>query len=248
LAVVACLCGRAQAQVPYNECGTLIQGVTCPVLLSDTNGRLWLLDNTGGFPLGTNVQVQGLADPFCSSICQQGNGCIMVNNIFLCGGVPNPPGTPFCLGDGTATACPCANNSTVGQNEGCLNSLGSGGKLEGSGIASVSTDTVVLQGSGMPDSSALYFQGTSQQAAGAGTVFGDGIRCVGGTIVRLGLKTNSGGSSQYPTGADPTVSVKGGAMAGDTRTYQIWYRTADPNFCSPATFNLTNGYEISWSV
>ena len=247
VALVGLLCGRAQAQIPYDECGNLIQGATC-VLFEDTMGRQWLLDNTGGFPVGANLRVQGTATLNCITICIQGDGCVAVSSIGPCGGGPTPPGTPFCPGDGSGgTACPCGNNSGLGQNLGCLNSLGSGGKIDASGVASVSADTVILQGSGMPNASALYFQGTSQQNGGAGTVFGDGIRCAGGTIVRLATKANSGGSSQFPAAGDPTLSAQGGAMAGDTRTYQVWYRNADPAFCTPSTFNLTNGYEIVWS-
>jgi hypothetical protein len=110
----------------------------------------------------------------------------------------------------------------------------------------VSADTFVLQGSQMPNSSALYFQGTTQQAAGAGAVFGDGLRCAGGTIIRLGTKTNVTGSSQYPEGADVLISVKGGLSAGNVRTYQVWYRNAAA-FCTSATFNLSNGLEVQWS-
>jgi hypothetical protein len=99
----------------------------------------------------------------------------------------------------------------------------------------------------MPDSSALYFQGTTRTNGGAGAVFGDGLRCAGGTVVRLGTKTNSGGMSQFPAAGDPALSVKGGVTAGDTRTYQVWYRNAAA-FCTTSTFNLTNGYEIVWTT
>jgi hypothetical protein len=242
-ALVGFLGARAEAQIPYDECGNLIQGVSC-VLFEDTMGRQWLLDNNGGFPVGSNLRVQGLADPSCFTICLQGDGCIAVSGIGPCGG-PTPTGTPFCFGDGSGTACPCSNNSPAGQNVGCLNSLGSGGKLQGSGIASVSNDTLTLHGSGMPNSSALYFQGTAQLAGGAGVVFGDGLRCVGGSIIRLGIQTNSGGSSQFPV-FSPQISLQGNITAGDTREYQVWYRNADPSFCTPSTFNLTNGVEITW--
>jgi hypothetical protein len=98
----------------------------------------------------------------------------------------------------------------------------------------------------MPNSSALYFQGTSQTAGGAGSVFGDGLRCAGGTVVRLGTKSNLAGTSTYPVGADPDVSVRGGDSAGDVRTYQCWYRNAAP-YCTPSTFNLTNGVQVTWT-
>jgi hypothetical protein len=156
-------------------------------------------------------------------------------------------GNAFCFGDGSGTACPCANNSAVGAGTGCLNSLGSGGLLAGTGSASVSNDTLVLNGSAMPNSSALYFQGTGQAGGGTGAMFGDGLRCASGSIVRLGTKTNASGASSYPVGADPSVSVRGGLAAGDTRSYQVWYRNAAA-FCSASTFNLTNGYSITWGA
>ena len=155
-------------------------------------------------------------------------------------------GTPTCVGDGTGIACPCANNSGLGANEGCLNSFATGGKLDASGSASISSDTLVLQGSQMPNSSALYFQGTQAIGAGVGVAFGGGLRCPGGTVIRLGTKTNVAGVSQYPVGADQVVSVRGSCAAGNVRTYQVWYRNAAA-FCTVSTFNLTNGLNVTWN-
>jgi plastocyanin len=157
------------------------------------------------------------------------------------------PGTPYCFGDGSGTACPCGNASAPGAGAGCLNSLGSGGRLAASGAPSVSSDALVLAGSGLPNSSALYFQGTTQQAGGAGAVFGDGLRCAGGAVIRLGTKTNAGGGSTFPGAGDPSVSVRGACAAGDVRHYQVWYRNAAA-FCTPSTFNLTNGTTIVWQA
>lgn len=154
-------------------------------------------------------------------------------------------GTPpltFCSGDGTGTACPCGNNGASGN--GCASSVNaSGAHLAGAGFASLSNDSLVLNGSGMPDSFCLFFQGTTQ----VDNVFGDGKRCAGGSVVRLGTKVNAGGASHYPAAADPRVSVKGGVTAPGTRTYQTWYRNAAA-FCTPSTFNLTNGLLVTWQV
>jgi hypothetical protein len=154
------------------------------------------------------------------------------------------PGTPFssyCFGDGSAgAACPCG-PSLPGR--GCPNSTNPNGTaLIGSGTASVSADTAVLTGLGMPPGSpVLYFQGTTRVAS----VFGDGLRCVGGMTVRLGIKFNDGvGMSSYPSGS-PSMSVQGMVAPGDTRSYQAQYRDAAP-FCTPATFNLTNGVQVTW--
>jgi len=164
-----------------------------------------------------------------------------------CGGGGPPPGTgtPLCAGDGTGTACPCGNNSAPGANEGCLNSLGTGGKLRATGMASIASDTLVLNGTQMANSSCLYFQGTIQAAGGAGSVFGDGKRCAGGSVIRLRTKVNVAGASNYPEPGDQPVSVKGAVTAPGTRTYQAWYRNPAA-FCTPATFNLTNGLEVMW--
>jgi hypothetical protein len=160
-------------------------------------------------------------------------------------GVSVPAPVAFCFGDGTATACPCGNAGAPGS--GCANSLNpNGALLAGSGAASISADTLVLQGSGMPNSSALYFQGTSQQNGGLGTVFGDGLRCAGGSLIRLSTKANTAGASQFPAAGDPPVSVAGLVAAPGVRDYQVWYRNAAA-YCTAATFNLTNGLEVPWA-
>jgi hypothetical protein len=152
--------------------------------------------------------------------------------------------TSFCAGDGSAAACPCGNAGAAGN--GCANSIhAAGALLSGSGIFSISHDTFVLTGTSMPDSSALFFQGTSRLNGGLGTAFGDGLRCVSGTILRLGTKLNAGGSSSYPASGDVPISIQGANQVGARRTYQVWYRNAAA-FCSPATFNLTNGLALQW--
>jgi len=156
-------------------------------------------------------------------------------------------GLVYCFGDGSGAACPCGNASLPAAQVGCLNSLGLGGKLRASGNASLASDTIVLAGSQMPNSSALYFQGTSQQSAGLGTPFGDGLRCAGGSIVRLATKANAAGVSQYPAGADLPVATKGLVTTPGSRTYQVWYRNAAA-FCTSSTFNLSNGVQIAWTL
>jgi hypothetical protein len=160
---------------------------------------------------------------------------------------PPAPIQAFCFGDGSGTACPCGNSGAAGN--GCANSLSaSGANLAATGTPSIAADTLALVGTNMGNSSALYFQGTAQVGAGAGALFGDGLRCAGGTVIRLGLETNSGGASQYPTGANPSVSVRGGITApGSVRHYQCWYRNA-ASFCTSATYNLTNGLTVTWGA
>ena len=45
---------------------------------------------------------------------------------------------------------------------------------------------------------------------------------------------------------DPSIAAVGSATAGATLHYQAWYR--DPAaFCTTATFDLTNGLEVTWT-
>jgi len=154
---------------------------------------------------------------------------------------------PYCFGDGSGAACPCGNASLPADEVGCLSSLGLGGMLRAVGNTSLSADSVALIGTQMPNSSALYFQGTNQLSGGLGSVFGDGLRCAGGTTTRLGTKTNVGGASQYPVGPDLPVSQRGLVLVPGTRTYQVWYRNAAA-FCTVSTFNLSNGVEVTWTM
>ncbi len=153
------------------------------------------------------------------------------------------PSAGFCSGDGTATACPC---SPSYWGAGCPNSAWSiGAHLGASGRASLSADTLALSAAWMSASSALYFQGTAKVAGGMGAVFGDGLRCVGGNVVRLDIQTSVNGGSWYPGTGDPPISVRGQVTSPGVRDYQVWYRNV-AGYCTPATFNLTNGYEVTW--
>jgi hypothetical protein len=150
------------------------------------------------------------------------------------------PPTEICFG--TAATCPCGNAGAA--NNGCANSSNAAGAhLSATGTNSISADTLVLTGTGMPNTStALYYQGSTLVA----NVFGDGINCAGAPQVRLGNKTNVAGTSSYPGAGDPSVSVKGGAVAGSNLIYQIAYRDA-ANFCTPSTFNASNAVQVTWA-
>jgi len=153
----------------------------------------------------------------------------------------------YCFGDGTGTACPCGNNGGAGR--GCANSINSSGaRLFTSGDSDVSTDNLVLQAIGMPNgTSCLFFQGTTTGPnAGLGATFGDGLRCTGGSTIRLAAKTTALGAAIYPQPGDPSISAQGNIpAAGGVRTYQVWYRNS-ATFCTASTFNLTNGARIVW--
>lgn len=157
-------------------------------------------------------------------------------------------GNAFCFGSGSGTACPCGNAGADGR--GCGNSASSdGARLDAYGVASVTNDSVGLAlGSAPPSAAVLFIQGSDRQSAGAGAVFGDGLRCVSGNVIRLGLRNAVGGTARYgaPYG-DEAISTRGAiGPAGGTFHYQAWFRDPAP-FCTSSTFNLSNGTSIVWA-
>jgi hypothetical protein len=233
LAAAALLAPRASAQQDFVGCGEIIQGVTCPLLFAADSGGVWLLDDYGSFGVGDRVEVIGSADPSCPSICQQG-GCIFQNSIEFC-----DVATPYCLCDAGA---PCAN---IDPAAGCQNSTGSGATLAASGSSSVAADTLAFAASNLlPNQPALLFVGENAVNGGAGLPFGDGLRCAGGNVVRLGVDTPD---TQGDASWGPGLAATGGWSAGDTRRFQAWYR--DPGAGSPcgAGFNLSQGLEVTFT-
>ena len=168
-----------------------------------------------------------------------------VSDVFLrsVGDPLAPSGT--CFGDGSGAACPCGNTAPAGARNGCLNSLGMGARLVATGTASIAADTLVLHADQMPNSTSLYFQGTTAVGGGAGTILGDGLGCAGGALIRLRTVQNAAGASQFPGAGDPLLSVRGSVTIPGTRVYQAWYRNAAA-YCTPSTFNLTNGLVVVW--
>lgn len=147
----------------------------------------------------------------------------------------------FCFGDGSSMPCPCGNASWSGAGAGCVHSLGGAATLRGNGTASLSMDNLTLVADAMPASTALFFEGTSS----ANTTFGDGIRCVAGTVRRLGAKSIQAGEARFPESGEVPIGA-GVSPLGGQRYYQVWYRNA-ASWCTPSTFNLTNALRVTWT-
>jgi hypothetical protein len=120
-----------------------------------------------------------------------------------------------------------------------------GGQLYPQGNNAVSADTVLLSALNVPPTApCLFFQGTGQSTIAS--VFGDGLRCTNGVVLRIGSKVAVNGQATYPGPGDLPISIKGNVPAeGGIRTYQVWYRNAAV-FCTPSTFNLTGGVRMLW--
>ena len=150
------------------------------------------------------------------------------------------PGTPFCSGDGSGAACPCSNPGSAGQ--GCRNSTGRGSALVGHGSAGAGDDQLRLAASMLiPGELALAFVGLAPVNGGSGRPFGDGLRCVGSRLVRLGARTpDAHGDALW----GPGLGLLGGWSAGDARYFQVFYR--DANGPCGSGFNLTNALAVTF--
>jgi hypothetical protein len=165
-----------------------------------------------------------------------------------------PLGNSFCSpGSGGVMACPCG-NPPAGARLGCDNSAATGGAhLAATGLASLSNDLALLTSSGeLPSATSIVLQGDAKNASGA--IFGQGVRCVAGSLKRLYMQSAVGGSISVPAPSDASVSARSAALgdtivAGQHRYYGVYYR--DPNVlggCPAAsTFNVTQQVDLLWT-
>lgn len=143
---------------------------------------------------------------------------------FSCGVTP----TYYCVGDGSGNTCPCGNlNDGSVCFSGCKNSdFDSGCYLR--------VNSTSLYVGGAPQGTVgLFFRGDALIAAGNGIHFGEGLRCVGQGIVRLGIvQVDTDGNASLPH-----VPIPG-------KYYQYWFRDV-PGVCTvEPKFNLSNAVGI----
>ncbi|MEM7515811.1 MAG: choice-of-anchor E domain-containing protein [Planctomycetota bacterium] len=183
---------------------------------------------------------------------QSSSADLMVTYVF------EPNSRLFCFGNGGlvtgCTPCPCNNNAPAASLSGCMNSSGQAARLRSFGQARVSADTLrfTLQGAN-PSTFALLVSGNNQLPnpgacpAGAGiqAVALDGLRCVGGGILRHGVRaTNLAGSTISPWGPPGTPTngliANNSFIAGQTRYFQAFYREDAGSGCGRGQ-NTSNG-------
>jgi hypothetical protein len=75
-----------------------------------------------------------------------------------------------------------------------------------------------------------------------GLSFGDGLRCAGGSVKRLGVRVpDAAGTAHW----GPGLAALGQWGPGDVRFFQGWYRDPVGSSCG-TNFNLSNGVEVSF--
>lgn len=153
-------------------------------------------------------------------------------------------GRVLCTGD--TGLCPCGSGA---EGAGCPNSRNpDGARLWSYGFSSISCDEALLHADGMPEhSTVVYYQGTNPVAGGSGLPFGDGLRCVSGSIVWLLRTENQQGASFCPA-LETNLSTLGHVVeqGPGPRWYQAWYRDASPQWCTPMRHNFTNALLLNW--
>lgn len=229
----------AQQIVPYDGCGVLIHD-GCNKLVDDLTGK----EYTGDFApyqLGDHVHVVGMTSmslfncpPPIDGEFDHAGGFISL--IELC--PTADPSTPLCFGDGSGSACPCANFGGAG--EGCANSQGSGARLTASGSASLAADDLVLHASqARPQMPGSLLQGSSAIAL----PFYDGILCMGNPTERVEfVRLDATGAASTSASIVAEGHVPG---PGVTRYYQLWYRDPMISPCGSGS-NLTSAVRIDW--
>ena len=111
--------------------------------------------------------------------------------------------------------------------------------MSASGSTSVAANDLVLRAAPLPDQPGLFYYGPMQIFV----PFGNGFRCVGGTVGRLPITVATNGELVHAL--DNTAPPNGSVVitSGSTWNFQAWFR--DPP-AGGAAFNLSDGLEVSF--
>jgi hypothetical protein len=123
------------------------------------------------------------------------------------------------------------------------NSVGPGASISHIGSASLSANDLQLSVSGLPiGTTGLIYYGPNQIAV----LFGDGLRCVGGGVIRLSpIQSDIFGfvNVALDLTSAPFDAGPGAAIVGETKNFQHWYR--DPTFGNSG-YNLSDGLSVTF--
>lgn len=142
--------------------------------------------------------------------------------------------------DDALTACPCGAGTL---DSGCDIEQATGGvTLDVFARETLPRNRMTLQGDGFPASAAsaaFVVRAPALDPIGP-SVFGDGLRCISSSLVRMGATISSAGTTRHTVGHS--------AMAGAGEFYyQIWFRNTPLSFCDPSVaFSLSNGRAVAW--
>ncbi|MFT7677991.1 MAG: subtilisin family serine protease [Planctomycetota bacterium] len=134
----------------------------------------------------------------------------------------------------------CPDCWSYGYCQGLANSTGSVAGINASGSLVVTDNNFTLNANNVPaGQNGIFFYGAGQTSL----PFGNGIRCVDGTLYRLPVVTASNAGTVNYT-PDLTSPPQGGQIiAGSTWNFQLWYR--DPA-AGGANYNATEGLAVTF--
>jgi hypothetical protein len=213
---------RAEVLIGANQ--TTNQGPGYAVLYNGANGAE--LQTLTGLVPGESFgsSLDGLGNVNASGNMEVGVGAFKSNQAFTLAGrvavfTVNVAGCPA-----PTTYCQVTPNST-----------GNPALMGSTGTTSIAANNFTLTCNGLPPGgSGLFFYGTAQTQ----TPFGNGFRCVAGSMFRLPLGQANGSGVATRAINYNTLPPGGGITAGQTRYFQYWYRNPAGG---GALFNLSNG-------
>jgi hypothetical protein len=246
--MTASTCNAATFDTKINvfcgDCSLNPADLVCVAGVDDTSGCAFTSEVSWCSQAGVEylILVQGFGGEtgsFTLSLSDDGVPCV--------GGVACPlpaPITAYCFGTDPAP-CNCGNFGAPGN--GCANGV----YPAGANLAPATLDPTLgpvplhLVASGMtPLSLCVLLQGSEAAGGGLGLPFGDGLLCVGGSIMRLAVRPTFLGSTRFQLMA-PTDLVSTATLT----YYQVIYITPGMfDVCGNEGRNLnsTNGLRIDW--
>ncbi len=122
-----------------------------------------------------------------------------------------------------------------------LNSTGFGAAISHLGSLSITANTFALACTHLPpNATGLFYFGSAQTS----TPFGNGFRCVTGSVVRLNRTATANATGNVVHGVDfTTAPVQGIITPGSTQYFQYWYRNPAGG---GAGFNLSDGLSVTF--
>jgi len=215
-------------------------GTTDLLISSDPSGSgafVGIHSGTGGTLLATltadnpndklGASIAGLGDLNGDGAVEVVAGAPDASAGFLKEGLVRVYSSPFA---GCGQVTPYCNNAVA-------NSTGVAADITPIGSTSVAAGQMILQATNLPPNGfGLFFYGTAQTS----TMAGDGLICVAGSTVRLGVTQAQGGSVLKSLFSDPnSASISGGS----TFNFQYWYRDITGG---PAGFNFSRAVQIGF--